>query len=83
MKMIILFVMAFLIVVGSAQHVFELDRLATYGVAGGLSFLFLMAYWSLPRHNSRYQKSETDRTRVIGTGETIIVPIQSLSEQDN
>lgn len=74
MKMIILFVMAFLIAVGSARHVFDLDGLATYGVAGGLGFLFLMAYWSLPRHDPRYQKPETDRTRVIGTGETIIVP---------
>lgn len=79
---IIFYVISFLIVLGFSQHIFELDGSTTYRVTVGLVLLFFFLHSSVVAYAS-WKRLKTDRTRVIGTGETIIVPIQSLPEQDN
>lgn len=62
--------MGFLTVLGFSQHIFELDGLTTYRVAVGLVLLFVFLHSSVVAYAS-WKRLKTDRTRVIGTGETI------------
>lgn len=77
MNTIVFYIMSFLLVLGFSRYVFELDGLMTYRVVVGSVFLSIFLY-SIAAAYTSWKGVKTDRTRVIGTGETITVPVRNI-----